>query len=104
MPNERLEKLLEFAAQQPSDLFLKYGLGMEYLGMGDVQKAEAYFREVIAADPQYVAAYYQLGKLCGNSSRDEEATGLYEKGLEAAKARNDQRSVREFRAALDELL
>ncbi len=40
MSNIRLQKLAEMLEKQPNDTFLLYAMGMEYLGMGDVNVAE----------------------------------------------------------------
>lgn len=103
MPNIRLQKLLEFSEQQPEDLFLKYALAMEYLGMNDIPTAENYFKEVIEKDENYVAVYYQLGKIYENKGDEKLAIATYEKGLEAANIKKDAKALRELKAALDEL-
>jgi Tfp pilus assembly protein PilF len=104
MTNERLLKLLEFIKEQPDDLFLRYALAMEYLGMHETQHAKTYFTEVIEKDPGYVPAYYQLGKICEGEKKEQEAIAIFEKGLEAARMKKDVKAVREIQAALDELL
>ena len=38
-------------------------MGMEYLGMGDVNVAEKHFKLVLEVDKVHVATYYQLGIL-----------------------------------------
>ena len=104
MSNTRLKKLLEFIKEQPQDLFLKYALAMEYLGMNDIEQAKTYFEEVIKSDKNHVAAYYQLGKIFERQGNESSAISIYEKGIEAAKIKNDQRSIREIKTALDELM
>lgn len=89
--------------QQPQDLFLKYALAMEYLGMQNNADAAVLFREVIAADSHYIAAYYQLGKLMEQND-EKEAIAIYEKGMEEARIKNDRKTMNEFRSALDELM
>jgi len=103
MANTRLEKLLEFIKEQPEDLFLKYALAMEYLGLNDIEKAKEYFEEVVKVDKNHVAAYYQLGKIFERLNDESSAISTYEKGMEAAKITNDVRSAREIKTALDEL-
>lgn len=90
--------------QQPGDLFLQYALAMEYLGMDNTTEAEFYFKQVIAADENYVPVYYQLGKIYESSGNEKDAIAAYEKGLEAAQIKNDAKATRELRAALDEIL
>jgi tetratricopeptide (TPR) repeat protein len=104
MSNSRYEKLLKMLEEQPSDLFLQYALAMEYIGMQCIHDAESILRSVIQTDEHYVAAYYQLGKILEQSSRDQEAILIYEKGMEEARLKNDRKTMNEFRSALDELL
>ena len=104
MSNPRLEKLTVMLQETPDDLFLLYAIGMEYLGLHDKQQAINNFRQVIALDKGYTAAYYQLGKLMSEQNDDKEAIRLYEIGLQLALANNDQRTIREFQSALDELM
>jgi cytochrome c-type biogenesis protein CcmH/NrfG len=103
MNRGRIEKLLEFLAENPADLFSKYALALEYSGGMKAAEAERLFREVIAADPAYVAAYYQLGKLLADAGKIAEAINIFETGLEAATAKKEQRTVNEFMAALEDL-
>jgi hypothetical protein len=51
-----------------------------------------------------VATYYHAGKLLEQLDRVDKACGVYEKGVEVAKACGDQKAARELRSALDELL
>ncbi len=89
--------------EQPLDLFLQYALAMEYLGMNEPGKAKELFERIIAADEHYVAAYYQLGKLLETTDENEAIT-IYEKGMAEAKLKKDQKTVNEFISALDELM
>jgi lipopolysaccharide biosynthesis regulator YciM len=103
MTNTRLQKLRDMIRQQPDDIFLKYALAMEFLGMQETDQAIGLFNDVLQADPDHVAAYYQLGKIFEARGEDNAAISCFEKGLEAAKMKNDQRAIREMKAALDEL-
>ena len=104
MSNTRLQNLLEFIKEEPEDVFLKYALAMEYLGLKDFENAKNYFEDVIKVDKNHVAAYYQLGKIFESLNDETSAISIYEKGMEAAKLKNDTRSIREIRTALDELM
>jgi tetratricopeptide (TPR) repeat protein len=104
MSNIRLQKLAEMLEKQPNDTFLLYAMGMEYLGMGEVNVAEKYFKLVLEFDKAYVATYYQLGILLTNNNRQNEAQDFLEKGYELAKQKGDLKTQNEFRSALDELL
>jgi tetratricopeptide (TPR) repeat protein len=104
MANDRMEKLIQMMQEDPHDLFVKYALAMEYAGRYETDRAIDYLRKVIDEDPNYMAAYYQLGKLLDGKGQQQEAIYYYEKGLLLAQAKKDLKTSNEFRTALDELL
>lgn len=104
MSNIRLQKLAEMLEKQPNDTFLLYAMGMEYLGMSDVNVAEKYFKQVLEVDSNHIATHYQLGILFTQQNRENEAQLILEKGFELAKQKRDLKTQNEFRSALDELL
>ncbi len=104
MSNIRLQKLAEMLEKQPHDTFLLYAMGMEYLGIGDVNVAEKYFKQVLEVDPLHVATHYQLGILFTQTNRENEAQTFLARGFELAKQKGDLKTQNEFRSALDELL
>lgn len=104
MSNIRLQKLAEMLEKQPHDTFLLYAMGMEYLGMSDVNVAEKYFKQVLEVDSNHIATHYQLGILFTQLNREDEAQLVLEKGFELARQKGDLKTQNEFRSALDELL
>ena len=95
---EMLEKMLE---TEPQDLFLNYALGLELVNdISTVADAESQFRIVLDLDPNYIPAYYQLGKLFESLMRNPEAKEFYERGLDVARRKSDTKSVNEFEEAL----
>jgi predicted Zn-dependent protease len=104
MSNIRLQKLTEMLEKQPNDTFLLYAMGMEHLGIGDVNVAEKYFKQVLEVDINHVASHYQLGILYTQQNRENEAQLILENGFELAKQKGDLKTQNEFRSALDELL
>lgn len=103
MESSRLEKLLELQTLYPDDLFNKYAVAMEYLGLGKASIAKEIFEQVLKSDKNYVPAYYQLGLILMNEGNETKALEVFENGLTQAKLKNDSRSTREFQAAIDEL-
>jgi thioredoxin-like negative regulator of GroEL len=99
----RRDMLEEFVAQDPDDSFSRYALALEFEKESRVEDALPQLREVIARDPSYVAAYYQLGKLLAQVGQIEEARDVYRRGLDAAMASGDQRARSEMQEALDNL-
>jgi Tfp pilus assembly protein PilF len=101
MTANRLELLKNLVAQNPRDSFSRYGLAMEYRNSGDLEAAMSEFRSLIAADPDYVAAYFHGGQTLERLGRQEEARDLYRNGLEAAGRKGDHHARGEIQAALD---
>ena len=99
----RIEKLEEFVAQDPGDAFSRYVLALEFAKAGREDDAALQFKEVIARESSYVAAYYQLGRLLTKAGHAEDARDVYRRGLDAADAALDQRTRSELQEALDAL-
>src|SRR5260370_41357529 len=101
MANTRLDALKGMVAQQPGDSFLRYGLAMEYRNAGDLEAALGEFRSLIAAHPDYSAAYYHGGQTLERLGRLDEARTLYREGIEATTRKGDWHTRDEIQAALD---
>jgi Tfp pilus assembly protein PilF len=101
MNRTRLEILQEMAAATPDNSFIRYGLAMEYRNLGDLKSAVREFRALIAADPDYPAAYFQAGQTLERLGRPEEAAALYRQGMEAASRKGDLHAREEMQAALE---
>lgn len=101
---DRLQKLKEMLALSPEDSFLNHALGMELVGMGQEPEARGVWETLLARDPGYVGAYYQLAKLLERTGEREAALEWYEKGMKAAQAAGDRHAMNELRMAYDELL
>jgi Flp pilus assembly protein TadD len=99
--SNRLETLKSMVAQNPDDGFLRYALAAEYRNAGDLEAAVREFRSLIAANPDYAAAYYHGGQALERSGRPEEARELYRKGLEVTTRKGDLHARSEIQAALD---
>jgi tetratricopeptide (TPR) repeat protein len=95
----RLDQLIDLLKSDPDDLFLNYALGIEYVALSDSQKAENQFNKVMALDNNYIAVYYQMGKLFEQESKTLEALNLYKIGLTKAREKKDK-SISEFEEAI----
>jgi Tfp pilus assembly protein PilF len=100
---DRIEKLLQFLADSKDDAFLKHALALEYIKIGELQKARALFEEILLNNPAYIGSYYHLAKLLELLNENELAISCYEKGMAAARLAGDQHSYGELRSALEEL-
>jgi tetratricopeptide (TPR) repeat protein len=101
MASNRLEVLKNMVAQNPDDSFSRYGLAMEYRIGGDLEAAIREFRALIAANPEYVAAYFHGGQTLERAGRWEEARALYQEGLQAAQRTGNHHAAQEIQGALD---
>jgi tetratricopeptide (TPR) repeat protein len=101
MSTSRLEILKNLVAQNPADSFLRYGLAMEYRNAGNLGTAIEEFQALIAANPDYVAAYFHGGQTLERLDHTEEARAMYAAGLEAAARTGDRHAASELQAALD---
>ncbi len=101
MTSTRLEILKGMVEANPTDSFARYGLAMEYRNGGDLQAAMKEFRELIAAHPDYSAAYFHGGQTLERLGQIAEARELYLAGIEATTAKGDFHTRDEIRAALD---
>jgi tetratricopeptide (TPR) repeat protein len=101
MASARLEMLKNLVTQNPNDAFSRYGLAMEYRNSGDLEAAIAEFRSLIAANPDYAAAYFHGGQTLERLGRPEDARELYQQGIEAARRKGDEHTRAEIQACLD---
>ena len=101
---DRIEKLLGFLAQQPTDNFLRHALALEYIKIGKDEEAKALFTAIVTETPSYVGTYYHLAKLLEKMQQTTEAITWYEKGLEACKLAGDKHSYSELQAAYEDLI
>ena len=103
MGTERLDALKALVERNPGDSRVRYMLAMELGNGGDLEAALEQHRQVLAADPAYVAAYFQAGQTLEKLGRDHEARQIYQDGIAAASNAGDGHAASELQAALDAL-
>ena len=101
MASTRLDILKNMVGQNPNDSFSRYGLAMEYRSAGNLEAAADEFRALVAADPNYTAAYYHYGQTLEALGREEQARAVYVAGIEATTRKGDRHALSELQAALD---
>ena len=99
----RLEMLEEFVAQDPNDSFSRYALALELVKEARPEDAVIHLRELIARDQNYVASYYQLGRLLARTGCINEARDVYRKGIDVANSAGDQKTAAEINEAVEAL-
>jgi Tfp pilus assembly protein PilF len=98
---EQIEAMLKDDADE--DGFLRYCLAMEHLSENNEAEAEVCLRSLLAAKPDYVPAYLQLGQLL-NRKGEEEARAVFRDGIAVAQRKGDAHAANEmsgFLAMLD---
>lgn len=101
---DRIEKLKEYLAANPTDSFLQHALALEYIKLGDDSSARQLFEDILSRDPNYIGSYYHLAKLLERLNMQETAIDWYQKGMAAAKATGDQHAYNELQMAYEELV
>jgi len=88
-----LEKLLG----TPRDgALLRYSLGLEHAKAGNPERAVELYRDALARDPRYSAAWKALGRTLNELNRPAEALEAFRKGIEAARAKGDRQAEKEM--------
>lgn len=98
---DRLATLLTMAREKPDDPFLIFALALEYKTSGNQAESRVYFDRLVCEFPDYVATYYQYGKMKEENGNFKEAVDLYRKGIEKARAKSDEKTARELQQAID---
>ncbi len=100
IPSERFTMIREMLEQNPEDSFLHYAVALEFKKHGDLKKAIEMLEELQQKDPEYLATYYQLGKMQEENGLPEKAISTYQSGIELAKKQNDRKALGELNEAL----
>jgi Tfp pilus assembly protein PilF len=99
----RIEKLIEFIKTSGKDSFLQHALALEYIKIGDDEKARNLFNELLLREPTYVGSYYHLGKLLERVGDLQKAIRIYQRGMEEAKRAGDNHALNELQGALEDI-
>ena len=97
----RIDMLKSMLEKEPKDVFLNFALGLEYANDTEtVLLAEQQYKLVLQFNEDYIAAYYQLGKLYESTLKQTEALDAYIVGLKKAKEQKNNKAVSEFSEAI----
>ncbi len=99
----RIEKLIEFIETSGKDSFLQHALALEYIKIGDDEKARNLFNELLLREPTYVGSYYHLGKLLERVGDLQKAIRIYQRGISEAKRAGDHHALNELQGALEDI-
>jgi tetratricopeptide (TPR) repeat protein len=101
-PLNRLQLLRQMEEKNNSDAFVKYAIALELINAADYSGAAANFEWLLTNQPDYIATYYQYGRLLALLGETERALKIYQFGIEKALLANDTKTANELRAALEE--
>jgi Tfp pilus assembly protein PilF len=100
----RIEQLQEFLNEDSNDSFLRYALALEYVRVEKNDTARDIFLKLIKEDKNYIATYYQLGKLYESLNDSEKAKEIYKKGIKIAQKSENKKTLLELQEAYNMLI
>ncbi len=98
-----IDKLEQLLAGGMDNALLRYGLGNEYLKAGQFDRAIEHFRKTVEHEPNYSAAWKQLGKALTSAGHSADAINAYEQGIRAAEQKGDLQVAKEMTVFLKRL-
>jgi tetratricopeptide (TPR) repeat protein len=99
----RIDLLRQLADSEPNDATTWFLLGRELLAAGRAAEAVAALEGAVRADPDYTAAYRQLGNALEATGRLDDAAGAYRAGAAVAARTQDLQAGKEMQAFLRRL-
>ena len=103
MSNSRIDQIKKLLEENRQDEFLSYALAMEYWNTGDSANAVLQFESLKRDHPEYLALYYQLGKLYIEVNRCDAAIRDLTTGLNVARDQNDQKTFNEIEMLIEDI-
>jgi Tfp pilus assembly protein PilF len=90
-------------AKEPDDVFLNFGLAMEFAKEGNADSAAAQFDRVLQLDANYVPAYYHKGNTLIGAGRGSEARQVLTRGIQVAQRVGNDHAAEEMTALLHDI-
>lgn len=103
MNQDRLNQIREMLGKHPDDSFLNYAAALEFKKNHKIDLAIDLLEKLIFRDQDYLAAYYQLGKMYESVSEKGKAKSIFLKGKAIAEKQNDLKTLAEINEALNSL-
>ena len=98
----RIDMLKEMLKEEPGDSFLIYAIALEHVKNGESKKALKMLEHLLAEDPQYLAAYYQLALIYADEAKFDLLLKIIEKGREVAHAQGNLKTMNELEGLLEQ--
>lgn len=100
MERDRLTFVTNIYKNNPTDSFLAFAAAVEHNMAGNRKRAIEICESIIEEDPNYVDAYYKLGKMFENSNQIDKAISAYKAGKIVASEAKNQKAIGELTEAL----
>ena len=97
---QQIEEMLE---SEPNDVELRYMLAMEHASLGDDAAAVGAFRNLIAIDPEYPAAYHMGGRALQRLGKIDDARALLQQGIPVSLKLGNTHAAGEMQELLENL-
>ena len=101
--NSRIQQLLEFIEEDPNDVFTHYALALEYWNLNKLEEALTFMLKAKELDNEYLAIYYQLGKIFEILKDYTNAREVFQEGMEIAKSQQNSKTYSELEFALEDI-
>ncbi|MEO8087867.1 MAG: hypothetical protein ABI763_13670 [Bacteroidota bacterium] len=99
--NLRMDMLRQYLKEDPYDDFSEYALALEFENKGNRIEALFHLEQILNRNADYLAAYYQCGKMYEAEKDTTKAMDRYQQGMEIAKRQEDEKTYNELRTALE---
>ncbi len=100
---ERIEMFLQVLEIDPEDPVAAMGIGSAHMQLEEYARALPYLKTAIRVNPDYSAAYLNLGKCLEFLGKTGEAGAVYQRGVEAAGRKGDFMPLREMERRMNTL-
>lgn len=100
---DRITQLTLLLQEQPGDAFLMYCMALELAQSQGVTIGISHLTHLIAAQPDYLPSYYQLGQWLESIGKVNEAKVVYEQGINLATQLGKVKILGELKTALEGL-
>ena len=101
--DQRIALLRTLVDADPADATAHFLLGRELLTAARAAEAAFAFRAAIVANPDYAAAFRQLGNALEQAGLPDEAAAVYHAGIAVSERTHDLQAGREMTAFLKRL-
>jgi tetratricopeptide (TPR) repeat protein len=99
----RIEQLLKFVDEEPSNPFNLYALALEYQNV-DIKNAALYYDKLLIEHESYIPTYYHAAAFYAENRSIDRAKQIYEKGIRLSKEQNKAHALKELQNAYQNFL